>query len=449
MHQKSSKFLLTLYRKLSPELLENLNTIKEEFLKTCMTHIREGVKYLTHGNSSEEKDNAKNRVARSLDQICKFIHEFEGLRDRSKKAGTVAPDISVLFTNQMGQGYSPTKGEIMVPKTIKIEDLKKKLCEVIQPSPHDYELLLIYKGKDIGANDLKTLNDFGYTEGGKIMVSKNSGYDFVDDQIPSLNLPMYSEEELEGNANMLAAIVPDLDMEVLKLALKKNNNNMEEALMLVTGDGVEGLKVEVAEQEEQKAYIPIISKEEEKKEEEKQDEDMKDVEEKEEEQESKLNLIISNKSEYFDLLFDLLNLGVNEINYQAWNLLTQIPVNKKLYHNIKNLNINKKEDWNALIDSQNMYKCLYSLQIINSLICSPDSESIEESELQERYEWRLRFINLGGFEHLTNILVTQGHIEESLKQQRRTRNNRKKNRSEEQGNGKFSLIYLHSQLLNS
>jgi hypothetical protein len=38
-------------------------------------------------------------------------------------------------------------------------------------------------------------------------------------------------------------------------------------------------------------------------------------------QESKLNLIISNRSEYFDLLFELLNLGITEITNAAWNLL--------------------------------------------------------------------------------------------------------------------------------
>jgi hypothetical protein len=49
-------------------------------------------------------------------------------------------------------------------------------------------------------------------------------------------------------------------------------------------------------------------------------------------QESKLNLIISNRSEYFDLLFELLNLGITEITNAAWNLLVQIPVNKNLLH---------------------------------------------------------------------------------------------------------------------
>ena len=48
-------------------------------------------------------------------------------------------------------------------------------------------------------------------------------------------------------------------------------------------------------------------------------------------EEAKLNLIISNRAEYFDLLFELLNLGINEITIAAWNLLVQIPVNKHLF----------------------------------------------------------------------------------------------------------------------
>ena len=50
------------------------------------------------------------------------------------------------------------------------------------------------------------------------------------------------------------------------------------------------------------------------------------------EQESKLNLIISNRKDHFELLFELLNLGINEVTNAAWNLLIQIPVNKELLH---------------------------------------------------------------------------------------------------------------------
>lgn len=38
-------------------------------------------------------------------------------------------------------------------------------------------------------------------------------------------------------------------------------------------------------------------------------------------EEAKINLIISNRTEYFELLFELLNLGINEITTVTWNLL--------------------------------------------------------------------------------------------------------------------------------
>jgi hypothetical protein len=41
----------------------------------------------------------------------------------------------------------------------------------------------------------------------------------------------------------------------------------------------------------------------------------------------KLNLIVSNKAEYFDLLFELLNLGVPDITQAVWKLMMQVPIN--------------------------------------------------------------------------------------------------------------------------
>jgi len=32
-------------------------------------------------------EDPKNRIARSIQQLCKFIDEFEGLRDRTSKSG--------------------------------------------------------------------------------------------------------------------------------------------------------------------------------------------------------------------------------------------------------------------------------------------------------------------------------------------------------------------------
>ena len=90
-----------------------------------------------------------------------------------------------------------------------------------------------------------------------------------------------------------------------------------------------------------------------------------------------------------------------------------------------------------------MYKLLYSLQIINSLIWSPDNDSIDSNELQERYEWRLRFLSLGGFDHLLSVLNNQTNIEDSLKTQRRARSQRKKKKAEDISKGTLKAgIYL-------
>ena len=137
-------------------------------------------------------------------------------------------------------------------------------------------------------------------------------------------------------------------------------------MLLVDEEKVKNLQEELCRNEEKNAFIPIIAEE-----------------QPEEGQEQKLNLIISNRTEYFDRLFELLNLGYSEITKQSWNLLTQIPVNQKLYNNIKQLNITSPKDWGKLIDFTCIYKQLYSLQIINSLICA-DNENLEDKEIEER-----------------------------------------------------------------
>jgi hypothetical protein len=265
--------------------------------------------------------------------------------------------------------------------------------------------------------------------------------DFIADEL-GIGFEEVSDEKLETAFVEIKGFGFDFEDEIIKLALKKNKCNLEETVLMLTSPDVENLKKEVAEIENQKTFVPIINKEE-------KEEDKVETDQVNSENESKLNLILSNKSEYFDLLFDLLNLGVSEINIQAWNLLNQIPVNKNLYSNIKNLNIENKQDWNLLMDPNNMYKLLYSLQIINSLICSPDTESIDESELQERYEWRIKFLHLGGLDHLVNILLGQNSIEESLKQQRKLRNSRKKNKPEDQGKGMNFESFISTQAFDS
>ena len=50
---------------------------------------------------SQTIEDPKNRVARSLSQLCKFIDEFEGLREKSAKSqlGSSDREINVIGNN--------------------------------------------------------------------------------------------------------------------------------------------------------------------------------------------------------------------------------------------------------------------------------------------------------------------------------------------------------------
>ena len=127
-------------------------------------------------------------------------------------------------------------------------------------------------------------------------------------------------------------------------------------------------------------------------------------------QEDKLNLIVSNRAEYFDLLFDLLNLGIPDVTSAVWSLLMQIPVNHNLFESISSLRAIKSfgqehTGWKEIIDPNQTYKMLYSLQILNTLV-TVNNQNQSEQQVQEKREWRQRFLELGGFNHLYMILIT-------------------------------------------
>ena len=103
-------------------------------------------------------------------------------------------------------------------------------------------------------------------------------------------------------------------------------------------------------------------------------------------EEDKLNLIVSNKAEYFDMLFELLNLGVPDVTQAVWKLMMQVPINQKLFNSMWSLHSIHAEQpmeaseanqlmvadnltgWQSIIDPNSPYKMLYSLQILNTLV---------------------------------------------------------------------------------
>lgn len=81
--------------------------------------------------------------------------------------------------------------------------------------------------------------------------------------------------------------------------------------------------------------------------------------------------ILSNKHEYFDLLFSLLD-NDDPVSLEAWNLIQSLSTSPEIYEKILKLNIkndaNGNPDWEDFIGTKSIYKLLYIFQIIESLI---------------------------------------------------------------------------------
>ncbi|EGC34643.1 hypothetical protein DICPUDRAFT_34644 [Dictyostelium purpureum] len=85
------------------------------------------------------------------------------------------------------------------------------------------------------------------------------------------------------------------------------------------------------------------------------------------------DLIISilSKSTYFDQIFNLLNLEEQIIAEKAWDILSELPLNERLYKEIKNLS----SDLSILFPTQSIFKTQYSLKVFESILKPATSAS--------------------------------------------------------------------------
>lgn len=105
--------------------------------------------------------------------------------------------------------------------------------------------------------------------------------------------------------------------------------------------------------------------------------------------------LLTQDSSSYDLLFSALAdpLVANE----AWELLIRLPTNPHIWSQLAVLD-GTEVPWDQLLDSTSVHKLLYSLQVLEAL--AEDPVDAKPEERQRRTEWKLHFLQKGGFKHV-------------------------------------------------
>ncbi len=120
--------------------------------------------------------------------------------------------------------------------------------------------------------------------------------------------------------------------------------------------------------------------------------------------------ILSKNPKSFALFFKILDLGEFAAE-QTWNLITRLSTNEEIYQNILGMKAetlpNNNLDWSKLIETKSVYRLLYCLQIIESLL---ENEEKRSEDQEKKRIWRNDFVKKGGFQYLLEILTNKEKV---------------------------------------
>lgn len=138
---------------------------------------------------------------------------------------------------------------------------------------------------------------------------------------------------------------------------------------------------------------------------------------------------LSHNEKFFNTIFNLQDLD-NSIAREAFHFIHLITTNPVVYHDLLSSIIGSDTiNWNTKLDNKNVYRLIYSLEIIESFIedIEIDSRNIDSFSNEEtimdskdnlsaeevkhlKIDWMKNFIVKGGFNHLIKILNEQLEI---------------------------------------
>ena len=233
-------------------------------------------------------------------------------------------------------------------------------------------------------NDL-ALSDYNVEDKDIVLIQSGSG-DNNNNNNNGMEIP---EEQLKKGYEQICGVFGNMyEEEIIKLAIKKNNGNVDDAIMYLTDDqNIETLK---KENEQNKKKI--------------QEQKSKNVVKKEE-------YFMPLEEDKINLLFDLLNEEDNLINDEIWKLFSQIKYPDSIINKATGLELM------TVISEPNLYKMLLNLKLVNSLVFEDKFCKYNHIPVEIKSNWVSKFITNESFvsailKKLNDIGENQPEIEE-------------------------------------
>ena len=427
--EKALEFLNKLYTSVGEELESKNVELNHEFLNNCIKKLNH---ILAHRDSYSEQALTKS-ILRCLLLIKSLMDESEkkGVGNLKSHSSLVKGELlSFSVTNDITSGSTvPKKVELRVYSNITVYELRVEIAKQIQAS-WDQVKLLRYQTKEIKDNENgKTLGDIRIRNGETLTAAKRP-----TPPIPQANLLMP-----DGSMNPAAKKIFIDWFEMFSENGKMSPDGCAAFIHSCTNDNCQGDDRRVKEvfaqydsdrdgfltqdnflefyysackQRSHVVWNNLASHH--------YRNDLKKPSEIEEEKVDVKNLpryFISTSEEYFKMIFSLLDYG-GKIAIEAWNLLNRLPTSPEIFKviiQLEGVRGQQKKNWDLILDSNSIYKLLYTLHVIEFLMEDENEKDAgEESVLdffgkddpkfqEYKKQWRSDFIENGGFEHLFQI----------------------------------------------
>ena len=244
---------------------------------------------------------------------------------------------------------------------------------------------LVYKNQVLQEENDLALSDYNVEDKDIILIQSGSG----DNNNNNNNGMEISEGKLKEGYEQICGVFGNMyEEEIIKLAIKKNNGNVDEAIMYLTYEN----------------NIEILKKENEQNKKKMQEQKSKNVVKKEE-------YIMPLEEDKINLLFDLLNEEDNLINDEIWKLFSQIKYPDSIINKATGLELM------TVISEPNLYKMLLNLKLVNSLVFEDKFCKYNQIPVEIKSNWVSKFITNESFvsailKKLNDIGDNQPEIEE-------------------------------------